>query len=67
MPLVKKYEYISRVFYMPDYAKELRMSRVDRLFMEEFDDSISKMDTVYKRLQFHMTALEIGEQVCNVF
>ena len=27
MPLVKKYEYISRVFYMPDYAKELRMSR----------------------------------------
>jgi len=67
MPLVKKYEYISRVFYMPDYAKELRMSRIDRLLTEEFDDCVSKMDTVYKRLQFRLTVLEIGEQVCNVF
>ena len=67
MPLIKKYEYINRVFYMPDYAKELRMSRVDRLLTEEFDDCISKMDMVYRRLQFRLTILEIGEQVCNVF
>ncbi len=67
MPLVKKYEYISRVFYMPDYAKELRMSRIDRLLMEEFDDCVSKMDTVYSGLRFRLTALEIVEQVCNVF
>lgn len=67
MPLVKKYEYLSRVFYMPDYAKELRMSRIDRLLTEEFDDCVSKMDAVYGRLQFRMTILEIGEQICNVF
>ncbi len=67
MPLVKKYEYINRVFYMPDYAKELRMSRIDRLLTEEFDDCISKMDTVYRKLQFRLTALEICEQACNVF
>lgn len=67
MPHVKKYEYISRVFYMPDYAKELRMSRIDRLLTEEFDDCISKMDTVYRGLQFRLAVLEIGEQVCNVF
>ncbi len=67
MPLVKKYEYISRVFYMPDYAKELRMSRIDRLLTEEFDGCISEMDTVYRRLQFRLSALEIGEQLCNVF
>ena len=67
MPLVKKYEYINRVFYMPDYAKELRMSRVDRLLTEEFDGCISEMDTVYRRLQLRMSILEIGEQVCNVF
>ena len=67
MPLVKKYEYINRIFYMPDYAKELRMSRIDRLLTEEFDDCISKMDMVYRRLQFRLTVLEIGEQVCNVF
>ncbi len=67
MPLVKKYEYISRVFYMPDYAKELRMSRIDRLLTEEFDDCVSKMDTVYRRLQLRLTVLESIEQVCNVF
>ncbi len=27
---------------MPDYAKELRMSRIDRLLTEEFDDCVSK-------------------------
>ena len=67
MPLVKKYEYISRVFYMPDYAKELRMSRIDRLLAEEFDDCVSKMDAVYKNLQFRLSVLEIGGQICNVF
>ena len=67
LDIVKKYEYISRVFYMPDYAKELRMSRVDRLLTEEFDGCISKMDAVYKKLQFRLTALETGEQICNVF
>lgn len=65
--LVKKYEYISRVFYMPDYAKELRMSRVDRLLTEEFDGCISQMDNVYKKLQIRLTVLEVGEQICNVF
>lgn len=65
--LVKKYEYISRVFYMPDYAKELRMSRVDRLLTEEFDGCISQMDNVYKKLQLRLTVLEVGEQICNVF
>lgn len=67
MPLVKKHEYISRVFYMPDYAKELRLSGIDRLLTEEFDDCVSKMDTVYRSLQFRLTVLEIGAQICNVF
>ena len=67
MPLVKKHEYISRVFYMPDYAKELRLSGIDRLLAEEFDDCVSKMDTVYRSLQFRLTVLEIGAQICNVF
>ena len=67
MPLVKKHEYISRVFYMPDYAKELRLSGIDRLLAEEFDDCVSKMDTVYRSLQFRLSVLEIGEQVINVF
>ena len=43
------------------------MSRIDRLLTEEFDDCVSKMDAVYGRLQFRMTILEIGEQICNVF
>lgn len=67
MPLVKKHEYISRVFYKPDYAKELRLSGIDRLLAEEFDDCVSKMDTVYRSLQFRLTVLEIGAQICNVF
>ena len=67
MPLVKKYESVSRFFYMPDYAKELRMSRIDRLLTEEFDACVSGMDAVYRGLQLRLTLLEAAEQVCHVF
>ena len=30
------------------------MSRIDRLLAEEFDDCVSKMDAVYKNLQFRL-------------
>lgn len=42
-PLERKRDYISRVFYLPDYAKELRMSRVKPKLYEEFQETSQEM------------------------
>ncbi|MDF2685639.1 MAG: transporter related [Clostridia bacterium] len=39
-PLQRKNDYIGRVFYLSDYAKEMRLSKVDRLLHMEFDETI---------------------------
>ncbi len=41
-PLRRKMGYIERVYKLPDYAKELRISRVCENLSDEFDDSIEK-------------------------
>lgn len=54
-PLERKLDYISRVFYLPEYAKELRLSNVKPKLYEEFHEAsrqileISKKET--RRLQ----------------
>lgn len=48
-PLERKRDYISRVFYLPDYAKELRMSRVRPKLYEEFQETSKQMYRISKR------------------
>lgn len=36
-PLERKDQYVNRVYHLPDYAKELRISRADELLMREYD------------------------------
>lgn len=48
-PLERKRDYISRVFYLPDYAKELRMSRVKPKLYEEFQETSQEMYRISKR------------------
>lgn len=38
-PLERKRDYISRVFYLGDHAKELRLGRIHGKLMEEFDQA----------------------------
>ena len=42
-PLWRKKDYINRVYRLSDYSKELRISRVDELLMNEFDDNNEKI------------------------
>ena len=35
--------YINRVYHLPDYAKEIRLSRVSELLMDEFDSNTDEM------------------------
>ena len=42
-PLERKRDYISRVFYLPEYAKELRLSRVKPKLYEEFQEASAQI------------------------
>ncbi len=48
-PLERKRDYISRVFYLQDYAKEIRMSNVKTKLYEEFEETSRQMEEITKR------------------
>ena len=48
-PLSRKQNYINRVYHLPDYAKELRISRADELLLREADENSEKKVKVAKK------------------
>jgi ATP-binding cassette subfamily B protein len=42
-PLERKKAYINRVYHLADYSKELRISRADKLLMNEYDENTKKI------------------------
>ncbi len=48
-PLARKRDYINRVFHLPDYAKEIRTSRVSDLLLDEMDENTDKIINVAEK------------------
>ena len=48
-PLSRKQSYINRVYHLPDYAKEIRISRADDLLIREADENSAKKVGVAKK------------------
>ena len=48
-PLSRKQSYINRVYHLPDYAKEIRISRADELLLREADENSEKKVKVAKK------------------
>lgn len=63
-PLERKRDYISRVFYLPEYAKELRLSKVKPKLYEEFQEASTQILDITKkhtgRLQFLKMCIHYG-------
>ncbi len=49
LPSQRKSEYLKRVFYLKDYAKELRMTEISKLLMEQFSENAKEIFRHYKR------------------
>lgn len=54
-PLNRKDGYINRVFMLPEYAKDLRVSRVTENLYNEFSDNTEKKNNVVKRFAKKLT------------
>lgn len=58
-PLERKKNYTSRVFYLPDYAKELRTSRIAAPLMEDYRQANTAMQQVVRKYAPRLILLRI--------
>lgn len=57
--LERKRDYISRVFYLPEYAKELRLSRIKPKLYEEFHQASGQIRKIVKKETRRLQILKI--------
>ena len=46
LPFQRKREYIERVFYLPQYAKELRLTQVKKIMLRDYEETTSGMQSI---------------------
>lgn len=42
IPVWREFDYVSRVFRLPDYAKEMRMGQAEEIFLERYDRALEE-------------------------
>lgn len=62
----RRSDYFQRIFYLQDYAKEVRMNNIQPLLLDRYndaaDDVISNQKRFYKKISFYTGLEEIGVQ-----
>ena len=67
-PLKRKRDYISRVFYLPDYVKEIRLSHVKEKLYDDFAETEKQIYAGLKKRTRKIAVLEfLRGYVCNSF
>ncbi|MBE6563770.1 MAG: ABC transporter ATP-binding protein [Ruminococcaceae bacterium] len=62
-PFQRKKGYVSRVFYLPEYAKELRLSHADEPLINEYDAATESEKKLYKSCGMKMFFLGLCRSV----
>ncbi len=58
LPVSRRGDYIKRVFYLSDYAKDLRMGEMNDMLFDDFDESCEKEQQVIKKHSKMITVLD---------
>ncbi len=67
-PLQRKRDYINRVIYLSEFAKELRLSEVKEKLYQDFLDSNKKLEAVAKRKTIKLVLFGfINDYICKTF
>jgi ATP-binding cassette subfamily B protein len=48
-PIERERDYSSRIFYLGDYAKEIRLSKIHETLFQRFRDASNRMEKVYEK------------------
>ena len=59
-PVQRKCDYISRVFYLAEYAEEIRLSHVEDILNNEFDDAVDNITAKLKRYGKKMFSIGVA-------
>jgi len=66
-PIERKRDYLTRVMYLADYAKEIRLNKIKGKLFNNFDDSVNEIQTVVKKRSFPLIIADfISGYVFNV-
>ncbi len=52
--------YVGRIFYLPEYAKEIRMSNIKKVLLRDLDDSIEETRSIIKKYARELTILNFS-------
>ena len=67
-PVRRRRDYISRVFYLPDYVKEIRLSRIKEKLYDDFAETEKQIYAGLKKRTRKIAVLEFFRgYICNTF
>ena len=65
-PLNRKTQYINRVFRLPDYAKEMRVTRVSENLLHELDENTERIKGVERNFGRKRFAVSVAQNMVSV-
>lgn len=65
-PLNRKTQYINRVFRLPDYAKEMRVTRVSENLLHELDDNTENIKEVERKFGQRRFVISAAQNIVSV-
>ena len=66
MPKQRYVDYIGRVFYLQDYAKEIRTSSVKGILFKKFNDSFLEIINIIKRYSLKLFPITLTQNLLSV-
>lgn len=66
MPKQRYNDYICRVFYLADYAKEIRTSNVKKILYRDFYTSFSKIINIIKKYSLKLFSITLIQNVISI-
>ena len=61
-PIFRKRDYTNRVFYLNDYAKEIRLSNVKEKLVNDYIETQKKVQAEYRKINHKIAALEFVKE-----
>lgn len=66
VPINRKGDYVSRIFYLIDYAKEIRMSKVDEILHRVYNDSTDDRIKLNKKYGKKISSIDSIEDLISI-
>lgn len=60
VPTKRMADYVGRIFYLPEYAKEIRMSNIKNVLLKYYDNAVKKNEDIIRKYAIRLTVLNFA-------